>query len=112
MLAGAALAFALLAHPTPAVAIAALLAPLPLLALAIPRLVGMGDVKFAIPVGALLASQAGLGMVPWWWAWSLLGAAVALTVAGLVTRVRSARVDAPPLSPALLVAAAVGLLTG
>ncbi len=104
----AALGSALIAEPTLAVVLGAVLAPIPLLVLAVPRVVGMGDVKFAAPVGALLGAQMGLEAVPWWWAWSLLGAALTLTLAGLVARQRA---DVP-LAPALLVAAAVGLLSG
>ncbi len=93
----AALLLAVAARPEPSTFGGALLAPLPLLALAAARLAGMGDAKMAAPIGALI----GLASVPWWWAWALLGAAVTLTASILRGRRTS---DAPPLAPALLLA--------
>ena len=96
----AALVLAVAARPEPSTFGGALLAPLPLLALAAARLAGMGAAKIAAPIGALL----GLATVPSRWAWALLGAAVTLTASGV--RGRRAT-EAPPLAPALLVAWAV-----
>lgn len=108
VLVAVALGAALAAEPTLVAVLGAFVAPLPLLALAVPRLAGMGDVKFAMPIGAVLAGELGLAAVPWWWVWSLLGAALTLTAVGLVARGRSE----VPLAPALFVAALVGLLSG
>lgn len=99
----AALVAVAFAHPTPSTLLGGVLGAAPLFALALPRLVGMGDMKFAVAVGAVL----GLSLVPWWWAWAALGAAVTLTV-GTVVVPRRVRL---PLAPALL-AAAVATATG
>jgi len=92
-----ALALALAAYPERAAFAGAALAPLPLLALALPRFVGMGDVKFAAPIGALVAGAVGPAAVPWWWAWSLLAASLTLTVALAAESRSRARGPAPAL---------------
>ena len=125
VLVAAGLATGLVAYPQAVTLGGAVLAPRPLLILAVPRFVGMGDVKFAAPIGVLLPGEFGLAAVWWWWAWALLGASVTLTVALVIGLRRAApavgpvagaapntnRHHDPPLAPALLVAAAIVLAT-
>jgi leader peptidase (prepilin peptidase)/N-methyltransferase len=106
----AAVALAVLGRREPSMVVSAVVAALPLLALASVRvrgasMLGMGDAKFAGAAGALLP----LAAVPWFWAWALLGAAVTLTLSGLA---RSGRDPAGgmPFAPALLAAAVVAAL--
>ena len=90
----------------PAAILGALVAPLPLLVIALPRpeAMGMGDIKLAVVAGA----TAGFGALPlWWFATALAGAVLAV-----VTLVRSGPRSTLAYGPALVAGLGPVLLGG
>ena len=107
MLTAPALVLAVAGAPAlPAALIGALVAPLPLLVIAIPQpgAMGIGDIKLAVVAGAL----AGFSALPLWW----FATAIAGAVLAVVALVRSGPRSTLAYGPALVAGLGPALLGG